>query len=48
MEDGERNSQPYYGEYSWLGHGITRNTQGRYILILRAVLINPVTLCPSS
>ena len=39
MEDGERRSQPYYGEHYLLGPDFTQNTQGRYILIFPVVLI---------
>ena len=39
MEDGEICSQLYPGEYDWLGLDLTRNTRGRYILILQAFLI---------
>ena len=46
MEDGERISQSDSGEHDWLGPDLTRNIQGRYILILPVVLINPVTIQP--
>ena len=39
MGGGERFSQPYYGEYDWLGPYLIQNTQGRYILILPAFLM---------
>ena len=34
-------SQPYSGEYNWLGPDLTLNTRGRYILIFPVVLITP-------
>ena len=46
MEDGERRSQPHSVERDWLGPDITQNTPGRYILVLSAVLVTPVTVHP--
>ena len=39
LEDGERRSQPYPGEYYWLGPDPMQNTRGSYILIFLVVLI---------
>ena len=39
MEDGERRSQPYSGEYDWLDPDRTLNTKVQYILIVLAVFI---------
>ena len=39
MEYGERRSQPYSGEYDWLGPDLMQNKRGCHILILTAVLI---------
>ena len=47
VESFEGHSQPYSREYDWLGPDFTQNTQVCYILILPAVLINPVTVRPS-
>ena len=44
MKYDEIRSQPYSGEYDWLGPDFTPNTQRRYILILLAVLVTPVTI----
>ena len=44
LEDGERRSQPYSGEYDWLGPDLTRNTRGQYILVFPAVLVTPFLL----
>ena len=50
MKYGERYSQLNSGEYDWLGPELTRNKQGRYILISPMVLINPTRMvlitCP--
>ena len=40
VEGIETRSQSYSREYGWLGLDLTRNTQGRYILIFLDVLIN--------
>ena len=39
MEDGKILPQKYSVEYDWLGPDPTRNTLGRYILILPALFI---------
>ena len=44
LEDVERHSQLYSGEYDWLGPYLTQNTRGQYILILLAVLITPTCM----
>ena len=44
MEDGERHPQLNYLEYDWLGPHLTRNTLGRYILILLEVLMTPTRM----
>ena len=48
MEDGEKRSQSHSVEYDWLVPELAQNTQGRYILVLTAVLITPVPLRSSS
>ena len=48
VEDGERRSQPYFGEYYWLGPYFTQNIWERYILIFPAILNALFTVQPSA